>query len=90
MTTLLAINDLVESLTDPYDVVSSRAFASLVDFTNWSGGTLAEQGVWMAMKGRHPADELLALSDEVLVEQVQALQVPGLAAERCLVWMVLR
>jgi 16S rRNA (guanine527-N7)-methyltransferase len=44
----------------------------------------------MAMKGRHPADELLALPEEVQVERVQALQVPGLAAERCLVWMVWR
>ena len=51
---LRGLHARVESLTEPYDVVSSRAFASLVDFINWSGGALAEQGVWMAMKGKHP------------------------------------
>jgi 16S rRNA (guanine527-N7)-methyltransferase len=58
---LRGIHARVESLTEPYDVVSSRAFASLVDFTNWSVGALGGQGVWMAMKGKHPADELAAL-----------------------------
>ena len=77
----------VESLTEPYDVISSRAFASLVDFTNWSEMALAEQGVWMAMKGKHPADELAALPPGVEVFHVEQLVVPGLGAERCLVWL---
>jgi 16S rRNA (guanine527-N7)-methyltransferase len=77
----------VESLTDQYDVVSSRAFASLLDFTNWSGGALAEQGVWMAMKGKHPADELAVLPAGVRVFHVEHIVVPGLDAERCIVWM---
>ncbi|HNV58865.1 MAG TPA: 16S rRNA (guanine(527)-N(7))-methyltransferase RsmG, partial [Rhodoferax sp.] len=42
---LRGVHARVEGLTDKYDVVSSRAFASLVDFTNWSAGALAEQGV---------------------------------------------
>jgi 16S rRNA (guanine527-N7)-methyltransferase len=42
------------------------------------------------MKGKHPADELAALPADVVLEQVQHLQVPGLDAERCLVWMRLR
>lgn len=73
-----------------YDVVCSRAFASLVDFTNWSRGALVEGGLWMAMKGKHPADELDALSlaaPGVDVFHVEQLQVPGLDAERCIVWM---
>ncbi|MEN9437214.1 MAG: hypothetical protein RIR09_1869 [Pseudomonadota bacterium] len=84
---LRGIHARVESLTDPYDVVSSRAFASLLDFTNWSGAALAEQGVWMAMKGKHPADELAALPESVKVFHVEQLRVPGLGAERCIVWM---
>jgi 16S rRNA (guanine527-N7)-methyltransferase len=84
---LRGIHARVESLTEPYDVVSSRAFASLVDFTNWSGAALAEQGVWMAMKGKHPTDELAALPESVKVFHVEQLLVPGLAAERCIVWM---
>jgi 16S rRNA (guanine527-N7)-methyltransferase len=84
---LRGVHARVESLTEPYDVVSSRAFASLLDFTNWSGSALAEQGVWMAMKGKHPADELASLPATVQVFHVEPLVVPGLDVERCLVWM---
>jgi 16S rRNA (guanine527-N7)-methyltransferase len=77
----------VESLTEPYDVVSSRAFASLVDFTTWSRAALAGRGVWMGMKGKHPADEMAALPADVQVFHVEQLAVPGLDAERCIVWM---
>ncbi len=84
---LRGIHARVESLTEPYDVVCSRAFASLADFTQWSVGALAPQGVWMAMKGKHPQAELLALDPAVQVFHVEPLQVPGLDAERCLVWM---
>ena len=84
---LRGIHARVESLTEPYDVVCSRAFASLADFTQWSVGAIAPLGVWMAMKGKHPAAELLALDPAVQVFHVEPLQVPGLDAERCLVWM---
>nr|CBA30503.1 Ribosomal RNA small subunit methyltransferase G [Curvibacter putative symbiont of Hydra magnipapillata] len=84
---LRGIHARVESLTEPYDVVSSRAFASLVDFTTWSEKALAEQGVWMGMKGKHPADEMAALPTSVEVFHVEQLVVPGLDAERCIVWM---
>ncbi len=77
----------VENIAEPFDVICSRAFASLSDFTQWSAGALAPGGVWMAMKGRHPADELVALSPSVEVFHVEQLQVPGLAAERCILWM---
>jgi len=84
---LRGIHARVENLTETYQVVSSRAFASLVDFTSWSVNALAEQGVWMAMKGKHPADEVAALPATVSVFHVEQLEVPGLGAERCLVWM---
>jgi 16S rRNA (guanine527-N7)-methyltransferase len=84
---LRGIHARVESLTEPYDVVSSRAFASLVDFTTWSRAALAGRGVWMGMKGKHPADEMAALPADVQVFHVEQLAVPGLDAERCIVWM---
>ena len=84
---LRGIHARVENLTDKYQVVSSRAFASLVDFTTWSVGALAEQGVWMGMKGKRPADEIAALPSTVEVFHVEQLAVPGLDAERCIVWM---
>jgi 16S rRNA (guanine527-N7)-methyltransferase len=84
---LRGIHARVESLTDKYQVISSRAFASLADFTSWSVAALAEQGVWMAMKGKHPAEEITALPSSVEVFHVEQLQVPRLDAERCIVWM---
>ncbi len=84
---LRGVHARVENLTGPYDLVCSRAFASLVDFTRWSAGALGEGGVWMAMKGKHPADEIAALPPTVQMFHVEPLQVPGLDAERCLVWM---
>ena len=84
---LRGVHARVESLSGPYDVISSRAFASLADFITWSRGALAGQGIWLAMKGKHPADELAALPGDVDVFHVEQLSVPGLDAERCIVWM---
>ena len=84
---LRGIHSRVEALTDKYDIISSRAFASLPDFKNLSANALAEQGVWMAMKGKHPVEEIHALPDSVHVFHVEQLQVPGLGADRCIVWM---
>ncbi len=84
---LRGLHARVENLTEPYDVVSSRAFASLVDFTTWSRQAVGEGGVWMALKGKHPADEISALPQDVEVFHVEQLAVPGLDAERCIVWM---
>ncbi len=84
---LHGIHARVESLAGPYDVVSCRAFASLPDFTAWSHNALAPQGVWLAMKGKQPQDEQAALPADVQVFHVEQLQVPGLDAERCIVWM---
>lgn len=84
---LKGLHARVESLTQPYDVVCSRAFASLVDFTTWSQSALAGHGVWMAMKGKHPDQELAVLPESVKVFHVEQLQVPGLDAERCIIWM---
>ena len=81
----------VEALrATPFDVITSRAFASLVDFTRLTRSLLAPQGVWMAMKGRAPTEELAALPGDIEVFHVEPLTVPGLQAERCLVWMRLR
>jgi len=70
-----------------FDVICSRAFASLVDFTTWSSSALKPLAVWMAMKGKHPADEIAALPASVSVFHVEQLVVPGLDAERCIVWL---
>jgi len=84
---LRGVHTRVESLTEPHQVICSRAFASLADFVTWSRTALAEDGVWMAMKGKHPQGEIDALPADVGVFHVEPLTVPGLAVERCLVWM---
>jgi len=84
---LAGVHARVETFTQPFDVICSRAFASLHDFTQWSVGALAPAGVWLAMKGKHPADEITALPVSAEVFHVEQLAVPGLHAERCLVWM---
>lgn len=84
---LRGVHARVENLEGPFDVVTSRAFASLVDFTTWSRQALGPQSVWLAMKGKHPAEEIAALPASVQVFHVEPLAVPGLDAERCIVWM---
>lgn len=84
---LRGVHARVENMPGPFDVISARAFASLPDFVNWSAGALAQGGIWLAMKGKHPADELAALPPGVAVFHVEQLAVPGLEAERCVVWM---
>lgn len=84
---LRGLHARVETLDTAYDVVSSRAFASLVDFTSWSVRALAAHGVWMGMKGRMPDAEMAALPASVQVFHVEHISVPQLDAERCIVWM---
>ncbi|KQX18941.1 16S rRNA (guanine(527)-N(7))-methyltransferase RsmG [Variovorax sp. Root434] len=83
---LRGLHARVESLAGSYEVISSRAFASLPDFFNGSMNLLAPGGVWLAMKGKVPTDELAVLPKGVKVFHVEQLTVPGLDAERCIVW----
>ncbi|RZI81178.1 MAG: 16S rRNA (guanine(527)-N(7))-methyltransferase RsmG [Rubrivivax sp.] len=85
---LRAEHSRVEDLKPkPWQVITSRAFASLVDFVTLTQHLRAPDGVWMAMKGKHPGDEIDALPPELAVFHVEQLKVPDLDAERCLVWM---
>ncbi|WP_418123572.1 16S rRNA (guanine(527)-N(7))-methyltransferase RsmG [Variovorax sp. 160MFSha2.1] len=83
---LRGLHARVESLVGSYEIISSRAFASLPDFFNGSMNLLAPGGVWLAMKGKVPTDELAVLPKGVSVFHVEQLAVPGLDAERCIVW----
>jgi 16S rRNA (guanine527-N7)-methyltransferase len=85
---LKAVHARVEALRDkPFEVITSRAFASLLDFTGLTRHLLTADGVWMAMKGKVPKEEMAALPRECDVFHVEHLAVPGLGAERCLVWI---
>lgn len=84
---LRGVHGRVEQVRDAYEVVSSRAFASLGDFVTGSRTALAAGGVWLAMKGKLPDTEIAVLPQGVSVFHVEQLRVPGLGAERCIVWL---
>jgi 16S rRNA (guanine527-N7)-methyltransferase len=84
---LRGLHARVENLSAAYQVVSARAFSSLSDLVAGSDKALLPGGLWMAMKGKTPDEEIQALPSQVQAFQVQALQIPGLDAQRCIVWM---
>ncbi|WP_028453972.1 16S rRNA (guanine(527)-N(7))-methyltransferase RsmG [Chitinilyticum litopenaei] len=69
----------------PFACITSRAFAELKDFVQWTSHLLAAGGQWAALKGVYPHEEIAHLPAGVTVLQVDALTVPGLDAERHLV-----
>lgn len=77
----------VETLVGAYDIVCSRAFASLADFVQWTSALVGKGGCWLAMKGQSPDAEMAALPATVHVFHVEQLTVPELDAQRCIVWM---
>ncbi len=71
----------------PFDVITSRAFADLSDFVNWSGHLLQEGGRFIALKGTAPADEQERLPGEWKVRELRPIKVPKMEAERHLVFI---
>lgn len=66
----------------PFSGIVSRAFSSMENFTNWTRHLGDAQTQWLAMKGLHPADELVALPADFKVDSEQALTVPGCQGQR--------
>ena len=70
-----------------FDVITSRAFAELIDFVNLSGHLLEQDGSMIALKGKKPDEEIQRLPLVWRVEKVESLSVPGMQADRHLVWI---
>jgi 16S rRNA (guanine527-N7)-methyltransferase len=70
-----------------FDVITSRAFAELIDFVNLSGHLLEKDGSMIALKGKMPEEEIQRLPLAWRVEKVESLSVPGMQADRHLVWI---
>jgi len=81
----MKVQDL--QVSDKFDVITSRAFADLSDFVNWSGHLLQQGGKFIALKGVAPSEERERLPQEWKVSGLQPLQVPKLGAERHLVFI---
>ena len=70
-----------------FDVITSRAFAELIDFVKLSGHLLKQDGSMIALKGKKPDEEIQRLPIAWRVEKVESLSVPGMQADRHLVWI---
>lgn len=89
---LHATHARVEALRHPpFDLITCRAFSSLADFTRLTRPLLKATGSWAALKGKRPDDELTELTQAGQLTDpmfhVEPLKVPGLDAERCVVWL---
>ncbi|MEO8122436.1 MAG: 16S rRNA (guanine(527)-N(7))-methyltransferase RsmG [Burkholderiales bacterium] len=85
---LHSLHTRVESLAhDPFEMITSRAFAALAEFTALTRHLLAPGGTWLAMKGKYPTNEIDALPAQTEMFHVEQVRVRGLEADRCLVWM---
>lgn len=65
-----------------FDTVTSRAFSDLAQMVSWTEHLIANDGQWLAMKGRYPETELHPITRPC---RVQSYKVPGLEGERCCV-----
>lgn len=81
---LQVIHSRVEGFTpdQPFSGISSRAFSSLKDFSNWTRHLGDGDTQWLAMKGVHPDDELQELPDDFTLVKTQVLKVPGCQGQR--------
>ena len=68
-----------------FDIITSRAFSDLREFVTLTRHLLNPGGVWLAMKGLYPNEEIAVLPDTVKVSADHALVVPGLEASRHLI-----
>lgn len=68
-----------------FAVIVSRALSDLAEFVALARPLLADDGVFAAMKGVHPYEEIERLPGDIKVQRVMKLTVPGLDAERHLV-----
>jgi 16S rRNA (guanine527-N7)-methyltransferase len=70
-----------------FDTITCRAFSDLPDFYRYAAHLCADGGKMLAMKGVYPMTEVECLEDKTLIDDIVALKVPGLDAERHLVIM---
>lgn len=89
LTNVTPVNSRVENHVGekPYDIVLSRAFASLKDMLHWCEHLVDSDGQFLALKGQFPQKEIDEVSDHFLVSDTKNITVPSLDGERHLVWL---
>ena len=84
---LMSVHGRVEALVGSFDLITSRAFSSLTDFVRLTAHLRRPTGLWMAMKGKEPREEIAELPSSFSVFHVEHIEVPGLVGDRCLAWI---
>ena len=89
LTNVTPVNSRVENHVGdkPYDIVLSRAFASLKDMLHWCEHLVDSDGQFLALKGQFPQSEIDEVSDHFQVTATENITVPNLEGERHLVWL---
>lgn len=84
------INDRVEAyhLPQAFDIIVSRAFASLADMTHWCAHLRHQDGCFLAMKGQYPEAEIAAIRAQYQVRASHPLHITGVDGERHLLEIV--
>ena len=78
------VNERVEAYhpEQAFDMITSRAFASLADMVHWCQHLRTDRGCFLAMKGQYPEAEIAELEGRFVVTQAHKLCVPGVDGER--------
>lgn len=78
------VNERVEAYhpPQPFDMIISRAFASLADMTFWCQHLRSTDGCFLAMKGQYPTEEIAAIAEHFTVLDAHALEIPSVEGER--------
>lgn len=85
------ITERVENIKEiQFDTIVSRAFAELGDFVRLTEQILAKNGVWLAMKGVYPYEEMDRLPENIMVKQVVEVKVPFIDGSRHIVEMAVK
>lgn len=84
LSNVVIVNDRVEEFKPDqlFDIVTSRAFASLSDMTKWCAHLLAKDGIFLAMKGQYPEDEIAAIAKQYDLIKSEPLTIAGVEGER--------
>lgn len=90
LTNVQIVNGRVEAFTPEtgFEVIVSRAFASLADMTHWCAHLRATEGYFLAMKGQYPTDEIAAIDHHYQVRAAHRLHIPAVDGERHLLEIV--
>ena len=83
------LSQRVQSLqiSRPFDLITCRAYATLEEFARDVQTIAGEQTRLVALKGVRPDSEIEGLSSPWVVDEVEAIDVPFLDAQRHLIWL---